>query len=65
MIINGDRQHLAFALRKLNDLYTQEKTDELEDSLETEEFQRNRENQVEPKLIENAGRESLTLSRSE
>jgi hypothetical protein len=61
MIINGDRQHLAFMLRKLNELYTQQNQDEFEDSLETEEFKRPKKEleQLEPL------KESLTLSRSE
>lgn len=35
MIINGDRDHLAMTLRKLNDIYSQSAPD-IEDSLDAE-----------------------------
>lgn len=39
MIVNGDREHLVFFLRQLQEWYF-ENHDEYEDSLETEEFKR-------------------------
>ena len=54
LIINGDREHLAMMLRKIQKLY---ENNDYEDSLETEEFkniQRDR-----------SLNESLTLSKSE
>ena len=39
MIINGDRPHLAMVLRQLHDLYEREEQD-IEDSLDTEDFKR-------------------------
>jgi len=39
MIINGDREHLAFVLRKLHDLYNNQ-DENMEDSLEKEEVKR-------------------------
>lgn len=39
MIINGDRFHLAMVLRQLHDLHENQEQD-IEDSLETEEFKR-------------------------
>lgn len=61
LIINGDRAHLAMALRQLHDLYEGQEPD-CEDSLETEEFKKVRNERTEqPEPM----KESLSLSKSE